>query len=183
MMVPKVSRKCAVCRADIAQPVTGRPRNTCSDRCRKAKQRRARRTKAYHLSQSDEWTTPLDRWAEWDREFGFTLDAAATADNALCADYYTEEDDALTQRWAGVVWCNPPYGRLPEFLAKAKASADDGATVVMLIPSRTDIKAWHEHVEGRAEVRFIKGRLRFGDGTGTAPFPSALVIFRRLEAS
>lgn len=173
-----MSQKCVVCRvADIEQPVTGRPRLTCSDACRKAKQR-MKRPKVYHRSQSDEWSTPRERWAEWDREFGFTLDAAATADNALCDQFYTLQDNALEHKWSGVVWCNPPYSQLAAFLAKARESADNGATVVMLIPSRTDTKAWHKHVQDRAEVRFLAGRLKFGNSTNSAPFPSALVVFR-----
>src|ERR1700722_2755227 len=119
------------------------------------------RQPAYLSSKSDEWATPRDRFAEWDAEFGFTLDVAATAENALCDRYFTPEDDGLAQRWDGVVWCNPPYSQLARWLEKAYKESRRGATVVCLVPSRTDTKAWHKYVEPYAEVGFIKGRLRF----------------------
>lgn len=150
-------------------------------------------------SASDEWATPGDLFAVLDREFGFTLDAAATAENAKCARFFTKEDDSLSQDWAaeaavgigdatanahsarGAVWLNPPYSRglQAAFLQKARHESGKfrGPTVVCLIPARTDTKVWHETIFGQAEVRFFKGRLRFGDAEASAPFPSALVIF------
>ena len=137
---------------------------------------------AYHRRQSDEWATPRDRFEEWNAEFGpFTLDAAATADNALCRRFYTAEDDALTKPWRGRVWCNPPYSRVGEFVAKASEEVEAGRAdiVGLLVPSRTDTRWWHDYVEGKAEVRFLRGRLKFSGSNNSAPFPSALVIFRR----
>ena len=136
---------------------------------------------------SDEWSTPPDLWRTLHEEFGFTLDAAATQENTTCVRFFDRRVDALTVSWENaVVWLNPPYSKCRPFLAKAKQEAQAGATVVCLVPSRTDTKWWHESVWDTArhqprpggEVRFVKGRLRFGPGTGTAPFPSALVIFR-----
>ena len=136
---------------------------------------------------SDEWATPPDLWRTLHEEFGFTLDAAATQENTTCVRFFDRQVDALTVSWEhAVVWLNPPYSKCRPFLAKAKQEAQAGATVVCLVPSRTDTRWWHESVwdtvrqipHPGVEVRFLKGRLRFGPGTGTAPFPSAVVIFR-----
>jgi site-specific DNA-methyltransferase (adenine-specific) len=132
-----------------------------------------------HSSAADEWETPPHLFAELDREFGFTLDAAASATNALCARYYTKADDALSQPWDGVVWVNPPYGKgvTGRWVRKAWEEAQRGATVVCLIPARTDTAYWHDHVL-RGEIRYIRQRLRFSGTRQPAPFPSVVVIFR-----
>ncbi len=134
---------------------------------------------------SHEWTTPPDFFAALDAEFGFTLDAAASHGNALCPDYYCGEWDrnGLTEPWTGVVWCNPPYGNeIGQWVERGYRQAQLGATVVMLIPARTDTRYWHEYVMKASEIRFVRGRLRFGGGTAergqSAPFPSAVVVFR-----
>jgi len=131
-------------------------------------------------SASNEWATPAALFAELDREFDFQLDPAATPENAKCPAFYTMADDGLAQPWAPRrVFLNPPYGRqLGRWISKAKAEAEQGATVVCVIPARTDTAYWHDCIFGRAEIRFIRGRVRFGDGRGNAPFPSAVVIFR-----
>jgi site-specific DNA-methyltransferase (adenine-specific) len=128
-------------------------------------------------SQTVEWPTEQAFFDQLDREFHFTVDVAATAENAKCDRFYTIDDDGLLQDWDGeTVWCNPPYGRrISDWVRKAAHSA---ATTVMLLPARTDVKWFHDLVVGRAEVRFVKGRLRFGDSKDVAPFPSMLVIFR-----
>ena len=128
-------------------------------------------------SATDEWCTPADLFAELDSEFRFTLDVASTDENALCERHYTKREDGLAQPWDGSVWCNPPYGgEIGKWMKKA-AQTDRGGVVVCLVPARTDTRWWHEYVAGRAsEVRFIKGRLRFS-GSGSAPFPSAVVIY------
>jgi phage N-6-adenine-methyltransferase len=143
---------------------------------------------------SDEWATPSCLYAELDAEFGFTVDAAATAENATSPTYITREQNALVIHWSAypshrpgrpVVWLNPPYSGVRPFLAKAVTESSRGCTVVCLVPSRTDTRWWHESVwdasRHRArlgvDVRFLKGRLRFSN-IGTAPFPSALVIMR-----
>lgn len=133
----------------------------------------------YHRRQSDEWATPRDRFAEWTGEFGpFDLDAAATPENAVCERYFTMEDDGLVQDWGtGRVWCNPPYSAAAEWVEKAYTASLTGATVVVLVPSRTDTRWWHSWAV-RAEQHFIKGRLRFGDAKSSAPFPSVLLVFR-----
>lgn len=132
-------------------------------------------------SQSNEWSTPQELFADLDSEFGFTLDAAATPENAKCQKYFTETDNGLAQSWIGErVFCNPPYGRaIGQWIKKAAISKAE--IVVMLIPARTDTKAWHRWIFGNAEVRFIEGRVRFvrsDKKLDNAPFPSAVVIFR-----
>lgn len=128
-----------------------------------------------------DWATPQAFFDLVNAEFGFTLDAAASLENAKCGRYYTEADDALNLGWSGVIWCNPPYGReIAKWVRKGYAESQEGATVVMLIPARTDTAYWHDYVMRAAEVRLLRGRLVFGSGEAraNAPFPSALVVFR-----
>lgn len=134
---------------------------------------------AYFKHDSVEWATPVKFFAELDAEFHFTLDVAATPDNAKCERFFTREVDGLAQEWTGTVWCNPPYGRdVQHWIKKAYDSSVLGATVVCLIPSRTDTRWWHEFIEPYAEKRLLKGRLKFNDGQNSAPFPSVVVVFR-----
>ena len=129
-------------------------------------------------SASDLWETPQDLFDEFDREFHFTLDACALPENAKVGEYYTPEQDGLSQPWTGVCWCNPPYGRkIGLWVKKGLLSSLQGATVVMLLPARTDTKWFHDYILNRAEVRFLRGRLKFG-GVHQAPFPSMLAVFR-----
>lgn len=125
-----------------------------------------------------EWTTPFQIIEALRTEFPFTLDAAASPENTVGRRFIDIENDALSQTWSGVVWCNPPYGRrVDRWLAKGAESAEAGATVVFLLPARTDTAWFHEIVLPRAEVRFLRGRLRFGGSSNGAPFPSMLAIF------
>lgn len=130
-------------------------------------------------SKTDEWATPQEFFNNLDDEFHFTVDVCATEENAKCNKYYTRQDDGLTQDWNGeVVWCNPPYGReMPNWIKKCAEHAEAGGVAVMLIPARTDTKAFHEYIYGKAEIRFVRGRLKFGNAKNTAPFPSMVVIF------
>jgi site-specific DNA-methyltransferase (adenine-specific) len=130
-----------------------------------------------------DWVTPQPFYESVNAEFRFTLDAAADASNAKCDRFYSEADDALSQPWPGSVWCNPPYGRqIGAWVRKGYKEAARGSVVVMLIPSRTDTAYWHDYVMCADEVRFVRGRLVFGDGDAlsNAPFPSALVVFRNV---
>jgi phage N-6-adenine-methyltransferase len=107
------------------------------------------------------WETPQDFFDELDREFGFTLDVCALPENAKCQRYFTPDMDGLKQEWRGVCWMNPPYGReIGEWVRKAFESARRGATVVCLLPARTDTAWWHTYVMEATEVRFVRGRLR-----------------------
>ena len=132
-------------------------------------------------SATGEWATPQDFFDKLNWRFGpFTLDPCANADNAKCARFYTVKDNGLDQDWLGnVVFVNPPYGRgIDKWIKKAYESGKYADTrVVMLIPARTDTKYWHQYVMKASEVYFIKGRLKFGEGKNSAPFPSAIVVF------
>ena len=132
-------------------------------------------------SETDLWSTPQDFFDELNAEFNFTLDPCATRENAKCAKYFTVEDDGLKQDWQGeTVFCNPPYGReIGKWVKKCyEESKKPGTTVVMLIPARTDTSYFHDFIYGKArEIRFIRGRLKFGDAKNSAPFPSMVVVF------
>ena len=126
-----------------------------------------------------EWPTPQWFFDLLDREFHFGLDPCSTHANAKCTRHFTLAEDGLAQDWqAHTVFMNPPYGRDIKFwMRKAFESARAGATVVCLVPARTDTQWWHEFAM-KGEVRFLKGRLKFGTAQNSAPFPSAIVIFR-----
>lgn len=157
-------------------------------------------------SKTCEHETPQDLFDNLKKEFPFTLDVCATAENKKCDRYFNKEEDGLSRGWGtDVCWMNPPYGE-PELPCKAKCTkkkcekrkhhiavyvpgirdwvkkaftaASFGATVVCLLPARTDTKWWHDYVLDHGEIRFIRGRLKFGQAKNSAPFPSAIVVFR-----
>lgn len=136
--------------------------------------------KGIFSKKSDEWETPLALFDEYNKEFHFTLDPCSTDENAKCEKHYTIEEDGLHNSWENeVVWCNPPYSNCYEWCLKALAeSMFNNATVVMLLPSRTDTKWFHLIVLPFTEIRFIRGRLRFNNSDQNAPFPSLIAIFR-----
>jgi len=167
----------------------GRPR-VYANNAEKARHFRARRAaerlkylqlsqmKVYHRSQATEWETPTTVFEALNAEFHFTLDACATPENAKCPQYYTLAMNSLVQPWTGVVFCNPPYGpTIGYWMLKAHASALAGATVVCLVPARTDTTWWQTYAT-QGVVTFIPGRLTFGGAKNPAPFPNALVVFR-----
>lgn len=130
-------------------------------------------------SKTHEWETPQFLFDGLNAEFGFEIDVCATTMNAKCKLFFTQDIDGLTQTWAGVCWMNPPYGRdIAQWVEKAYESSRAGATVVCLLPTRTCTKWWHNYVMRASEIRFVKGRLKFGGGNNPAPFPSAIVVFR-----
>ena len=139
-------------------------------------------TETMFSSKTDLWATPQDFFDKLNEEFRFNLDVCALPENAKCERYFTPEVDGLVQPWTGNVWCNPPYGReiggwvMRGYLAAKTGYAD---VVVMLLPARTDTRWFHEYINGKAEIRFIKGRLKFGDSKNSAPFPSMVVVFRK----
>lgn len=139
-------------------------------------------TKVVFSSQTDEWATPQSLFDELNTEFHFDLDPCATNENHKCAKYYTKADDGLTKNWGGwSVFCNPPYGRqIGKWVRKAYEEAKKPeTTVVLLVPARTDTKWFHDYIYGKAEIRFIRGRVRFGDSKNCAPFPSMIVVWRK----
>lgn len=137
------------------------------------------RLSALFSSRTDQWSTPSWFFDALDAEFGFDIDVCASPEHAKCKRYFTPEMDGLKQDWTGTCFCNPPYGRqIARWVAKAYESAERGATVVCLLPSRTDTKYWHRYVMQAEQIRFLQGRLKFGNAKSGAPFPSAVVIFR-----
>ena len=128
------------------------------------------------------WETPQWLFDKLNEEFHFTLDVCALPETAKCENYFTPKIDGLKQEWSGICWMNPPYGReVGIWLKKAYEESLKGATVVCLIPSRTDTKYWHDYCMKANEIRFIKGRLKFGNSTNSAPFPSAIIVFNRKQ--
>ena len=139
-----------------------------------------RHRRALFSSARGDWRTPREVFRQLNAEFHFTCDVAASAQNHLCDSYFDEAVDGLGQAWVGVCYCNPPYGRaVGKWVAKAADSTKDGTTTVMLLPSRTDTKWFHDIILPRAsEIRFIPSRLYFDDNpNGRAPFPSMIVVF------
>lgn len=134
--------------------------------------------KGLFTSTTDLWETPQDLFSELNKEFGFTLDPCSTHENAKCKKHFTKENDGLSQDWSkDIVFMNPPYGReIGKWVEKAYNS---NTTVVCLLPARTDTKWFHNYIYHHAEIRFIKGRLKFGNSKNSAPFPSMIVIFRK----
>ena len=132
------------------------------------------------------WSTPLDIFKPLDDEFGFDLDVCAEVWNAKCEKFYTPQEDGLKQEWLGTCWMNPPYGKIIElWIRKAFFSSMLGATVVCLVPSRTETSWWHEYCL-KGEIRYCRGRIWFTnrDGKKGRPrFASALVIFRPNQIS
>lgn len=139
-------------------------------------------TEVMFSSKTDMWATPQGLFDQLNEEFHFTVDVCAIPENAKCEKFFTPEINGLKQEWEGVCWCNPPYGReIGKWVEKAYIASTFGATVVMLLPARTDTKWFHEYIYNKAEIRFIKGRLKFGNSKTAAPFPSMVVIFRNEE--
>lgn len=133
-------------------------------------------------SATNEWSTPQNFYNELNKEFDFTLDPCATAENTKCKKYYTIDNNGLLQNWQGeIVFCNPPYGRvIKDWVKKCyEESLKENTTIIMLIPARTDTTYFHDYIYNKAEIRFIRGRLKFGDSKNSAPFPSMVVVFNK----
>ena len=142
-------------------------------------------SRAIYTSNTEEYGTPPKLFEELDKEFHFTLDPCSTDENAKCAKHYTKADNGLEQDWSGErVFCNPPYGKQIKQWMK-KCSESNAEVVVALVPARTDTEWFHRYVYGKAELRFVKGRVKFFRG-GTeaqcnAPFPSMICVYRMKE--
>ena len=138
-------------------------------------------TKLMFSSKNEKFSTPQYIFNTLNREFNFTLDPCCEFYTRKVMDnYYTAETNGLDKSWEGeTVFMNPPYGRQDTGIWIKKAyeeSLKPNTTVVALIPSRTDTKFWHDYCMNSSEIRFIKGRLKFGDSKYAAPFPSCVVI-------
>lgn len=145
--------------------------------------------KVLFSSKSVEWGTPQNLFDKLDRKFHFTIDVCANEFNHKCDKYYDVNQNGLSKKWRGNVWCNPPYGReIKYWVKKAYSSSRSGkALVVMLIPARTDTEWFHKYIYKKDGVKilFLKGRIKFTDNSGnilnSAPFPSMIVVFNRKE--
>lgn len=134
-------------------------------------------------SKTDLWETPQNLFEQLNNEFRFVLDVCALPENAKCSVYYTPEVDGLAQPWYGTCWCNPPYGR--EIGKWVRKAAESKALVVMLLPARTDTRWFHDYIYNKdhVEIRFLRGRLKFGGSKNSAPFPSMIAIFRGCQSN
>lgn len=142
--------------------------------------------KALFTSDKKNWETPTDFFNRLNKKFHFNWDLAAEKHNHKVDNYFTKEDNSLVQDWGGLegnLFLNPPYGReLKNWVKKAsETELDKGQYLVMLIPSRTDTSYWHDYIFGKAQIKFLRGRLKFevnGEPRDAAPFPSALIIYK-----
>jgi site-specific DNA-methyltransferase (adenine-specific) len=148
--------------------------------------------KSMFTNYSNDWETPDWLFNQLNEEFGFDIDVCANEDNYKLKNYFSKQDDCLKQDWKGMTcWMNPPYtSKLQDlFFKKAVEESRKGATVVCLLPSRTDTKRFHKYVWDRntnkpynnVEIRFLQGRLKFSNSKNSAPFPSMIVIFKKNE--
>ena len=147
-------------------------------------------TEVMFSSKTGEWETPQEFFDKLNKEFNFKIDVACTYENKKCNFGFTKECDGLTADWKATLdayfegeeptcWMNPPYGRnINKWIQKAYEESIKGVTTVCLIPSRTDTKYWHTYCMKAYEIRFVKGRLKFGGSKDSAPFPSAVIIFK-----
>lgn len=143
-----------------------------------------------HFKSSDrEWETPEAVFQPLKKEFNIQVDVCANAENTKCKAYFDRKINGLTTDWGKALskftdkekacWMNPPYGRgIDNWIKKAHDESLKGVTTVALIPARTDTSWFHTYIQGKQEVRFIKGRIKFVDAESSAPFPSMIVIFR-----
>lgn len=135
----------------------------------------------YASSATCEWETPQEFFDRLNDQYHFDLDVCATPENAKCERYFTREQDGLDQEWSGCCWMNPPYGKeIGNWMRKAYERMFGGATVVCLVPARTDTAWWHDYAM-KGKITFIRGRLKFGGQKKPAPFPSAIVVFEGEE--
>ena len=134
-------------------------------------------TKGLFSSETVEWETPQELFNSLNNKYHFTLDPCSTDKNVKCKKHFTILDNGLAQNWEGEnVFLNPPYGR--EIGKWIKKAVESKTLVVALLPARTDTKWFHEYIYNKAEIKFIKGRLKFGGCKNSAPFPSMIVIWR-----
>jgi phage N-6-adenine-methyltransferase len=134
-------------------------------------------------SAKQDWTTPQEMFDRLDAEFHFDVDLAANATNAKCLEFYTENDNTLNITWDGIGWLNPPYGatagKLSDWVKKSyNETRKKSCTVVMLIPARTNTRWFHDYCMKADELRFLRGRPKFGDAKHGLPQPLVLVVFR-----
>lgn len=133
-------------------------------------------------SKTEMWATPQDLFDKLNERYHFTVDVCAIESNAKCKKYFSPEVDGLKQKWEGVFWMNPPYGKdIAKWVEKAAYEANTtGSTIVALLPARNDTRWFHNYIHNNpisCHYEFIKGRLKFGDAKNNAPFPSMIVVW------
>jgi phage N-6-adenine-methyltransferase len=140
---------------------------------------RSRLSNGLFTSRTEEWETPLYVFKAIDMEFRFQVDVCASLENTKCKIFFDKNVDGLKQEWSPFrCWMNPPYGKnISKWMKKAFHESEHGALVVCLIPCRTDTRWWHDWVMKAGEIRFIAGRISFGNGKQSAPFPSCIVVY------
>jgi phage N-6-adenine-methyltransferase len=166
-------------------PLNGQPL-TVAERSRRYRQRkrqkgRLSRLAVHFASDNGAWETPQWLFDALHEEFAFDVDVCALPENAKCAQYFTPDRDSLRQPWTGICWMNPPYGaEIYRWVQKAYEASLYGATVVCLLPGRSDTRWWQQYVKPLppTEKRELPGRLRFVNAPNSAPFPSVVVVFR-----
>lgn len=138
---------------------------------------------AMFTSNTDLWSTPQEFFDSINAVYHFDTDVCALPENAKCKHFFTPAQDGLQQEWCGTCWMNPPYGReIGKWVAKAyKSARDNKATIVCLLPARTDTKWFHDYCIPYGKITFVKGRLKFGGAKSGAPFPSVVVVFSGKE--
>lgn len=127
-------------------------------------------TKVIFSSQNDNWKTPAEVYNGLNEEFNFDFDPCPLNENP--------DFNGLTIEWGKSNFVNPPYSDISNWCKKSYEEGQKGKIVVMLIPSRTDTQYWHDYIMKSDEIRFIKGRLKFGNSKNPAPFPSCIVVFK-----
>ncbi len=138
-------------------------------------------TELMFSSANDVWATPQWLFDALNKEFGFTLDPCSDGTNAKTEKFFSIYDSGLLKDWGTeTVFMNPPYSECKKWMQKAYGAAQEGATVVCLVPARTDTEWWHRFAM-KGEIRLLRGRLKFGDAKSAAPFPSAIIVFRPRE--
>lgn len=144
---------------------------------------KSRMTTGLFSSRTEEWETPQYVFDWLNEQFDFNLDVCATIDNAKCKEYFDKSINGLNKKWGNrKCFMNPPYGKdIFKWMFKAYKSSQEGALVVCLVHARTDTRWFHDYAMKADEIWFVKGRLRFGDGKQSAPFPSCIVIFRPFQ--
>jgi len=154
-----------------------KPKNIASVQARD--ENKSKLTSGLFTSRTEEWETPLYVFQTLNAEFRFQLDVCATSENAKCKVYFDKQVDGLKQDWSPFrCWMNPPYGKnISKWMHKAYRESQRGALVVCLIPARTDTRWWHDSAMKAAEIRFVAGRINFGGGKQSAPFPSCLAVY------
>ena len=134
-------------------------------------------------SAKQEWKTPDSFFIKLNEEFCFTIDLAANEENTKCPVYFSSAVDAMDQAWIGTCWLNQPYGSsgkylLSEWIKKSYLeSQKHESTIVVLTPARTNTNWWHEYCMKAREIKFVRGRPKFGGAKHGLPQPLAIVVF------